>query len=276
MKQLILFFMLASLAFASCKKSSDKAPEPLVSRVTANGGIAYKFYYNSKRQLERWELFSYETLGNPMAAQFEFSYGNDGLLTQIATYKEPGKVPQQRLVFQIDAAKGRYSGFEGYNPQGPNPAVPERWAKFNYGASGRLNTVVIRDDDDELLVQFNLSYFEDGSLKQRDAYDETITNQLRLTERVIYSLPLPGTAKGWEGILAIPLDGDEVARTVRYDGIQRYTYNNGVLTFHKNEIVSAREYNSDGTLKRHAFTRKNVVPAHPDHEANWEFEYIKE
>jgi hypothetical protein len=39
-------------------------------------------------------------------------------------------------------------------------------------------------------------------------------------------------------------------------------------------VISAREYNSDGTLKRHVHTRKNILPASADVVANWEFEYI--
>lgn len=262
--------------FTFCSKKKESAPVPLVSRVTANGGIAYKFFYNDSRQLSRWEIYAYESPGSPLSAQFEFTYNENGLLAQLATFSEPGKVPVQRLVFLEDMAKKRLSGFEAYELQGGNPAIPSRKANFNYNAAGRLSTVVIRNKDGELELQYNLSYFDDGTLKQRDGYDESVTNQLRLRERTIYSLPIPSAGAGWESVAAIPLDGPEISRTVHYDGIQRYVYNNGVLQTHRGEVISAREYNADGTIKRHGYTRKNIVPAAPDVASFWEFEYVQQ
>lgn len=271
-----IYLAIAAIMLVSCSKKGEKATVPLITRVTANGGIAYKFHYNSKNQIIRWETYAYETLGNPMTSQWEFTYAPDGLLSELAVFSEPGKVPGSRLIFTRDESKNRLSGFQFYDLQGLNPAQPYRSGVFNYNASNRMTSAVIRDKDGELDVQHNLSYFENGLLKQRDSYEETITNQLRLRERNIYSLPVPNMVTGWEPILVIPLDGIEIARTVHYDGIQRYVYNNGVLTGHRSELVSAREYNDDGTLKRHAYVRKMILPAQPDHEANWEFEYVKQ
>jgi len=273
MKKFIPFLGMLLFTIA-CKKDSDPAPVPLITRVTANGGIAYKFYYNNDNQIIRWELYGYETVGNPLNAEFEFEY-NNGKLSKLSTFSEPGKVPVARLLFEYDD-NNRIISHERYDLQGPDPSEPDSWGVYQYTTGGRLSSVTIRDENGELRSRYNLTYFDDGALKQRDEYDETVTNQLRLVSRVIYSLPLNVGITGWEPIAVIPLDGDEIMRTVRYDGIQRYVYTGGVLTNNKAEVISAREYNTDGTLKRHVHTRKNILPASPDVVANWEFEYIQQ
>lgn len=273
MKKFIPFLCMLFLIVA-CKKDSDPAPVPLISRVTANGSIAYKFYYNNDNQIDRWELYGYETPGNPLSSTIEFEY-NNAKLSMLSSFNEPGKIPVVRLLFQYDG-NGRIIGHENYDLQSSDPSEPHLWGVYQYAANGRLSSVTIRDENGELDMRYNLTYFDDGALKQRDGYEETVSNQLRLVSRVIYSLPLTGGIKGWEPITVIPLDGDEIMRTVRYDGIQRYTYTGGVLTNNKAEVISAREYNSDGTLKRHLHTRKNILPAFPDVETNWEMEYIQQ
>jgi hypothetical protein len=179
------------------------------------------------------------------------------------------------LLFEYDA-NGRIIGHERYDLQGPDPSEPDLWGVYQYAANGHLSSVTIRDENGELSSRYNLTYFDNGALKQRDEYEETITNQLRLVSRVIYSLPLNVGITGWEPIAVIPLDGDEIMRTVRYDGIQRYTYTGGVVTNNVAEVISAREYNPDATLKRHLHTRKNIIPLSPDVETNWEMEYIQQ
>ncbi len=219
MKKLIPYLLLI-LAASACKKNSEPSPVPLISRVTVNGSIAYKFFYNSSDQITTWELYSYESPGNPLGAVFEFKYGSDGKLDELRSFHEPGHVPNSRILLQYDSL-GRISGHEYYDLQAANPSKPKEWGVYQYNAASRLSTVTVKDENDKLEVRYNLSYYDDGSLKQRDSYEETITHQLRLTERVIYSLPLEVGIKGWEPITVIPLDGDEITRTVRYDGIQR-------------------------------------------------------
>jgi hypothetical protein len=48
------------------------------------------------------------------------------------------------------------------------------------------------------------------------------------------------------------------------------------MTRNTGELISAREYNTDGTLKRHVYTRKLILPAFDDVVMNWEFEYIQQ
>ena len=274
MKKFISFLFLLIL-FGACKKNSEPAPVPLISRVTVDGAVAYKFFYNTSNQITKWEFYSYDAPGAPLAVVFDFTYDNNGKLSEIMIHRYPGNVPESRLFFEYNSL-GKIIGHELYDLQGADPSKPWRWGVYQYSAAGRLSTVTMRDKDGKLDTRYNLSYYDDGALKQRDSYEETVTQQLRLTGRVIYSVPIVSGIKGWEPITVIPLDGDEITRTVRYDAIQRYEYNNGVLTFNTSELISAREYNSDGTLKRHVFTRKRILPASDDVVMNWEFEYIQQ
>ena len=274
MKKIISFLSILILTGA-CKKNSEPVPVPLISRVAADGAVAYKFFYNPSNQIKSWELYSYDAPGAPLALVYDFTYDNNGKLSELISHIYPGNIPESRLFFEYDNL-GRITSHEFYNLQAANPSQPSGSGVYQYSAAGRLSTVTMLDKDGKLDRRFNLTYYNDGALKQRDSYEETVTQQLRLTSRTIYSVPLPGGLKGWEAITVIPLDGDEISRTVRYDAIQRYEYNNGVLTWNVSELISAREYNSDGTIKRHVHTRKRILPAYDDVVANWEFEYIQQ
>jgi len=274
MKKVILYLLILLIAGA-CKKNSEPTPVPLVSRVTADGAVAYKFFYNASNQLTKWELYSYDSPGDPLTLVYDFTYDNKGKLAELISHRYPGNIPESRLFFEYNNL-GKIIGHEFYDLQGADPSKPWRWGVYQYSATGLLSSVTMKDKDGKLDTRYNLSYYDDGTLKQRDAYQETVTNQLRLTSRTIYSVPLAGGIKGWQAITVIPLDGDEITRTVRYDAIQRYEYNNGVLTWNVSELVSAREYNTDETLKRHVFTRKRILPASDDVVMNWEFEYVQQ
>jgi hypothetical protein len=127
-----------------------------------------------------------------------------------------------------------------------------------------------------LVRHHTLSYYPNGFLKERNSYDETITNQLRLTGRALYSIPNTDDIKGWENLAAIPLDGDELTRRVRYETIQRYEYNNGVLQHNVSENMAGKEYNPDGTLRRTVSTTKAIFPPGDDIVNHWDFEYVQQ
>ncbi len=274
MKKFIPFLFIL-IVTGACKKNSEPAAVPLISRVTADGSIAYKFFYNASNKMTSWELYSYDAPNNPLTLIYAFTYDNKGQLSELISHRYPGNVPESRIFFEYDNT-GRIISHEFYDLQSANPSQPNGSGVYQYNAAGRLSTVTMRDKDGKFDRRYNFTYYDDGALKQRDSYEETVTQQLRLTSRTIYSVPLPGGLKGWEPITVIPLDGDEISRTVRYDAIQRYEYNNGVLTWNVSELISAREYNSDGTVKRHVHTRKRILPAYDDVVANWEFEYIQQ
>jgi hypothetical protein len=270
--QFILLAVMVSLLAGSCKKNTDSAPEPLLTRVSYNGVNGYKFYYSDKNQLIRWELFSTDPANNAMSAYFTMEYNNNGQLAEMTTFQMPGDVPYTHIVYKYDQ-NGRMTGYDSYDLQGPDPSSPGT-SSFYYNGQDQLITATLKDEDGEFILQYSLTYYPNGFLKQRDEYEESITNQLRLKSRTIYSVPVTDEIKGWDKITVIPLLGDEVTRNAKYSTIQRYTYNNGVLVHHISETISAKEYNSDGTLKRHTSTTQHIVP--PDTEAinNWEFEYI--
>ena len=186
MKKFIPFLCMLLLTVA-CKKDSEPTPVPLISRVTVDGNVAYKFFYNASNQISSWELYSYDAPTAPLAVIFDFTYSNDGKLSELMTHRYPGNIPESRLFFEYDNL-GKIIGHESYDLQGADPSKPWRWGVYQYSAAGRLSSVTMRDKDGELDVRYNLTYYDDGVLKQREAYEETITNQLRLISRVIYSI----------------------------------------------------------------------------------------
>jgi len=163
-----------------------------------------------------------------------------------------------------------------YDLKGPNPSAPSQKGVYTINAQGLISTATVRDEDGELVRYHALSYYPNGFLKERNDYDETVTNQLRLTGRVLYSIPNTDNIKGWENLGAIPLDGTELTRRVRCDAIQRYEYNNGVLQHQVSENMSGREYNPDGTLKRIVSTTKFIFPPDADIVNNWDYEYVQQ
>jgi len=74
----------------------------------------------------------------------------------------------------------------------------------------------------------------------------------------------------------LPLDGDELTKKPRYETVQRYLYNNGVLMKNIKETTSARENNADGTLKRLTSTTQTITPVSPDQVNIYEFEYVQQ
>jgi hypothetical protein len=74
----------------------------------------------------------------------------------------------------------------------------------------------------------------------------------------------------------LPLDGDELTRKPKYETVQRYSYNNGVLTHNVKESTSGRENNPDGTLKRLTSTTQYIIPPAVDDVNIFEFEYIQQ
>jgi hypothetical protein len=271
--KIFILAVLAMLVFSTCKKDKSPEKQALVSRASYNGLNAYRFSYSADNHLIKWELFNTDPQNNSITAYIQFDYNANGQMEKLSTFQMPGAVPVGHIIFGYDNA-GKVISFESYDLQGANPSEPYRHAVFQYNAQNQLTTATIRDDDDELIRQYSLSYYPNGFLKERNEYEETITDQLRLAGRVIYSIPLTNEFKGWEKLDLIPLDGDELTRRVKYEGIQRYTYNNGVLMNNISEAMSGKEYNTDGTLKRQVSTVKSILPANPDVVNNWEYEYI--
>jgi hypothetical protein len=268
-------FIVLLIGFFSCKKEDSHKKEPLLSKVIYNGLIGYKLYYSDKNLWSKWELFKIDATDNTVSAYFTFNYNDKGQLTQVSTFSMPGDVPTRRLFFEFDN-NGVQTGYTNYDLQGANPSKPDLKGTFVYNQQNLLSTVTIKKDNGDLHAYYNLSYYPNGFLKQRDEYDETITHQLRLTGRTIYSIPVGDEIKGWEKMAVLPLDGDELTRKPRYETVQRYIYNNGVLMKNLKESTSGRENNPDGTLKRLTSTTQYITPSAVDDVNIFEFEYIEQ
>lgn len=272
----VKFFLLtvmAVLLYSSCKKDNIPSKEALVSRASYNGMIAYKFSYNDKNQLARLEYYKVDPTDNSLTIYYNLTYNDKDEMTELALFEMPGNMPRARLFFGYNQS-GKVINYDYYDLQGADPSSPVVKTVFTYNAQNQLSTATARDGDGEFINRYNFSYYPDGFLKQRDNYEETVTNQLRLISRVIYSIPEPNGIKGWEKFSVIPIDGDEIIRRIRYSAIQRYEYNNGVLTNHISETMGGKEYNSDGTLERQTATINYILPVNPQIINNWEYEYI--
>jgi len=273
--KLILFTFLLVIGLFSCKKEDSKKKEPLLSRVVYNGLNGYKLYYSDKNLWTKWELFNLDAVDNSLSVYMTMEYNDKDQLVKLSQFTMPGDVPSQRLFFEYDNT-GKQTGYTAYDLQGANPSKPSLKGTFTYNQQNQLGTVTIKKDNGDLYAYYTLSYYPNGFAKERDEYDETITHQLRLTSKTIYSIPIDNTSKGWEKMAVLPLDGDELARKPRYETVQRYIYNNGVLMKNIKESTSARENNSDGTLKRLTSTTQNITPVSPDQVNIFEFEYIQQ
>lgn len=274
LKPLFFTFILVG-SFLSCKKEDSHKKEPLLSRVVYNGLNGYKLYYSDKNLWTKWELFKLDAVDNSLSVYMTMEYNDKDQLTKLSQFSMPGDVPSQRLFFEYDNS-GKQTGYSLYDLQGANPSKPYLKGAFAYNQQNQLGTVTIRKDNGDLYAYYSLSYYPNGFLKERDEYDETVTHQLRLTGKTIYSIPIDNSIKGWEKMAVLPLDGDELTRKPRYETVQRYIYNNGVLMKNIKESTSARENNSDGTLKRLTSTTQNITPVSADQVNIYEFEYVQQ
>jgi hypothetical protein len=273
--KILLFTLLLVVGLFSCKKEDADKKEPLLSRVVYNGLNGYKLYYSDKNLWTKWELFKLDATDNSMAVYMTMEYNDKDQLTKLSQFTMPGDVPSQRLFFEYDNS-GKQTGYTLYDLQGANPSKPFLKGTFAYSQQNQLSTVTIKKDNGDLFAYYTLSYYPNGYVKERNEYDETITHQLRLTSKTIYSIPIDNSIKGWEKMAVLPLDGDELTRKPRYETVQRYLYNNGVLMKNIKESTSARESNTDGTLKRLTSTTQTITPASPDQVNIYEFEYIQQ
>ena len=273
--KILVFSLLLMMGFFSCKKEDSNKKETLLSKVVYNGLNGYKLYYSDKNLWTKWELFNTDPANNSLSAYITMEYNEKDQLAKVSTFTMPGDVPNTRLFFEYDNS-GKQTGYTLYDLQGANPSKPFLKGAFLYNQQNLLGTATIRKDNGDLYAQFSLSYYPNGYLKERDEYDETITHQLRLTSKTIYSIPIGDGIKGWEKMAVLPLDGDELTRKPRYETVQRYIYNNGVLMKNIKETTSARENNADGTLKRLTSTTQTITPVSPDQVNIYEFEYVQQ
>jgi len=268
MKQ-IIFFVSLLLMVAGCKKDDNKQKEILLSEVSSNGALSVKISYSGDNRLLRYDTYS----GGVMNAYLTFSYDGDGHVESISSFISPGDIPAVRILVECDT-QGKIISVANYDLLGPTPNTPISHATYSYNPDGRLGKVDRRDEDEELLTQTNLSYFPDGNLKEVRTYEES-SNQLWLSGKTIYSVP-----NGFQSVGAQKLQqllGPDVAANLLSESIQSYRYDqNGGTLNQRSTMMSGREFNEDGSLKKQVQTATSIKPPQAATVSNMSYEYIRQ
>ena len=266
MKQIILFFGLL-LLWTSCKKDSNKQKEILLGGVITNGAANTRIHYAADNKMDRFESYN----GNALTAYLTVQYDASGYISEISSKIMPGDIPAVRILMLCDG-QGRVTNATNYDLLGPVPNTPVSVAVYTYNAEARLSKVVRKDDKNKLLSSISFLYFPDGNLKEMQTYKEA-DNKLWLSEKTIYSVPSGFYPKGVDQLRTIL--GPDFTASLFSESIQIYSYdqNGGTLT-HKSRLMSGREFNEDGSLKKQVETFTSIKPPQPDVVSNKGYEYV--
>lgn len=263
----ILLLLLIPICWSSCKKDAGKTKEILLSEISVDGKVATRLKYSDDNKPVRYESYT----NNALTAYFTMSYDANGHLSELGTFSSPGDVPNSRILVECDA-QGKITKATHYELQGPAPNTPSSVSTFSYNGQNLLSKLVDKDKNDELISSTNYLYFPDGNIKEIQSFKEA-SNLLWMWRKVAYSVPNGYSPKGIERLT--PILGPEITATYYCDGIQEYTYDqNGVIATHKSTIMSAREFNEDGSLKRQVQTYTSIKPVFPATVVNKSYEYI--
>lgn len=266
MKRLILFLLMPVL-WTACKKDNSKPKEILLSEMSTNGAVATRILYSAENRPVRYESYS----GGTVNAYFTFEYDASGHIAKFATYSMPGEIPLVRIVFQCDG-EGKVITHTNYDLTGPTPNVPSSITTRTYTAQGILSKAESKDNNGDLIKRLNYLYFPDGNLKELQVFKEN-GNQLWLSGKTVYSITNGFHPKGADHLRAIL--GNEYLANLFSESIHEYTYDqNSAIVTHRSWIMSAREFNDDGSLKKQAQTYKSVKPPQPEVVANLGYAYL--
>jgi hypothetical protein len=254
MKKLLLPVLLLILATA-CKKNKGEEETPkqaLLSEVSTDGAVTTRFVYTDGL-LSKIENYSKGSLTAYIGIAYEKKK-----ISVVTTFTVPGDVPQSKIVVETNDA-GKITVSKAYSLQGQISILPLSTTTWKYNAEGRVNNVQSKDASNKLLNYTNLSYFPNGGLKETNTFIEK-NGQLQPTGRIRYSIPNSFPMKCVEQI-GVVLGVDYVAKLIS-DGIEQVEFDqNGSITYQLNFVMSSREYNADGTLKKQVVTTKPVKPA---------------
>jgi hypothetical protein len=266
MKRLILF-LLMPLLWVGCKKDGGKTKEILLAEVSTNGAVTTRILYSDDNKPVRYETYS----GGAINGFLKFEYDANGYIAKLGTYIMPGETPAVRIIFQCDA-DGRIITHTNYDLTSPTPNAPSSITTRTYNAQGALSTAVSKDNNGDLLKRLNYLYFPDGNLKELQTFKEA-SNQLWMSGKSVYSIPNGFYPKGADRLRTIL--GNEFLANLFSESIHDYTYDqNGAIVTHSSRIMSAREFNDDGSLKKQVQTYKSVKPPQPEVVSNAGYGYI--
>jgi len=266
MKQ-ILFFLTILLASAGCKKDTEKPPEIFLSEIKSKGVVTTSFEYSPDNKLIRLNGHAAGALSYRLA----FKYDATGKVSELTSYTFPGEIPVSKSIMECDN-QGKILHIITYELQGASPNLPVSTATFVYNAAGLLSKAERRDNDDKFLYSSNFTYYPDGNLEEMQLLRP---NGLLLwvSEKSSYAVsngPLP------QGIDQInTLMGPDYLALYFSESSSRYTYNvAGALLTQTGRLMSAREFNDNGTLSKEIQTTSFQKPIKPKEESPLEFEYV--
>ena len=275
MKSIVLALAI-SLFLISCKKDgggSDKEKTILLSEILSNGVKELRFHYDASDYLVKLEGFNSDPADNSMTSYIVFLNDDKGRIKQFTSYIMPENQGASKATVEYDA-DGKITGASSYDLTGISPNTPVATSTITYNAKKQVIKTVRKDKNGKLLEQENLSYFDDGHIKERSSWKET-DGQLWMTGKTSYSIPGGYYPNGLEQ-LQVLLGPDFIARMYS-ETITHLTYSQaGVITKHWNAMMSAREFNEDQTLKKQTATHKYIKPIDDDKVYVKEYKYVKQ
>jgi hypothetical protein len=266
MKQLILSLVLL-LCLAGCKKDDSHPTTILLNEVSTDGVVTTRMQYSADNRLTRYESYG----GGVINAYIKAEYDGSGHIIRMGSYTMPGDVPAVKIEFQCDA-DGKITTSTNYDLAGPTPNTPVAVTTRSYNAQGILIKADNKDHNGNLIARQNFLYFPDGNLKETQTFKEN-NGQLWMSGKSVYAITNGFYPKGTDQLRAI--FGPEILANFFSESIQGYTYdqNGGIIT-QRSQVMSAREYNDDGTLKKQVQTYKSIKPPQPEVVTNQQFAYV--
>jgi hypothetical protein len=262
MKKIILLLAVCSLAF-SCKKESGagKPKQILLTEIKVDGLIEIRAEYNSDNLISKLEGYKAELNDNTLQTYVIFQYTADGQIKEYTAFGMPGDIPVQKYVVTYDSA-GKMVSNAFYELLGPTPnkAIQTTW--YTYNNKGFVSKTVSKDKDGTPTNQTNYSYYDDGQLKERQGW-RAEGGVLWLSSKYTFSIPTGFHPSGFEQIRV--LNGSEFTAGMNSDAINYKFYDqSGAMNREYSDIMSARQYNADGSLKQQVVTRKYIKPEDDD------------
>jgi hypothetical protein len=274
MKNIIIAAAAFSLSLLSCKKEGGGHPkETFLSEVNLNGLKQLRFEYNPDNLLSKIEGYKTDPADNSMTSYIVFQFNGNKQIKEFTAYTMPGAVATVKATIQYDSA-GRLTGATSYDLQGISPNTPHASSTFFYNAKGLVNKIVEKDKNGKTKEQTNLLYYEEGHIKEQQHWLPA-GEVLYMSSKISYSLPGGYYPNGMEQLRV--LLGTDFIASMYSETISHVNYTqNGDVTKHWNEQMSAREFNEDGTLKKQTTTNKYLIPVKDDQVNVEEYKYIKQ
>ena len=263
------------LTLFSCKKQSGGStdPELLLSDVSKGGLLEYRFLYNGDNLVTKLEYYPADPTDNSLSGYVNFLYNAQKNIQQLVVYQMPNNVPGNKVTIQYDSA-GRLVSASTFELQGPSPNTAQYTTSYTYNTKGLVIKIVQKNKSNELVFQNNLAYYDEGQLKEKQEWVAE-GGQLWMKRKTSYSSPNGYYATGLEQ-LRVLISADFMA-AMHSDAISFLDYSQaGVIVKSRSEIMSAREYNPDGSLKKQVITYKYIKPEDDDKVYVREYKYLNQ